>query len=303
MKTRRAALIGLFFALGAALAAVTGGGQAPMWLGPVLMELGQALRNLSLSGGAGNALAWTLLIALGLLPLMGLLPLKRARAASDWLWFAAAAYAVFMLYMLVNPHMLRNIVYPDWAQPEPALLAATLLGPLAALILAALFLRLARGDAQGPLLFARLRLLLTVEQALAAFAGGWRIPALFSLAGADLAYGVVDAAGTLIELLLLILVCEAGKALLKSLGRGWLNDENAPLADRLALWAQRMLLGGIAVMLTRCFLTLALGAQLTNVNMTVNFSFGDLIIALSALLLARFVREGVRVRRENDQFI
>ena len=85
--------------------------------------------------------------------------------------------------------------------------------------------------------------------------------------------------------------------------RSWLNDENAPLADRLALWARRMLAGDIAVMLVRCFGTLALGAHLTNMNMTVDFSIADLVISLSALLLSRFVRAGICVRAENDLYI
>ena len=57
------------------------------------------------------------------------------------------------------------------------------------------------------------------------------------------------------------------------------------------------------VMLARCFLALALSARMSAVNMTVNLDLGDLVISLSALLLARFVREGIRVRAENDRFI
>ena len=145
--------------------------------------------------------------------------------------------------------------------------------------------------------------LLTLEQLVAAFAAGLRVPPLFSMTDFDLAYGVVDALGKLAEIGLFVMVCEAGKALLLGLSRGWLNDENAALADRLALWARRMLVGDIVVMLVRCFLTLLLGARLTDMNMTVNLSIVDLVISLSALLLSRFVREGIRVRAENDRFI
>ena len=303
MKRTPMILIAVFFALGAAAGCFTGGAQALMALGAALNALGQGLRSLSLSGGAGNALAWALLAVLGLLPLLGLWPAKRAHRKEDILWIIAAAYALFMLYALVNPGLLLDVVYPAWAAPEPELLAVTLFAPLAALLLAALFLRLARADEKGGLLFRRFRLLLALEQLVAAFAAGLRIPPLFSMAGFDLAYGVVDALGVLVEVGLLVAVCEAGKALLLGLSRGWLNDENAALADRLALGARRMLAGDIAVMLVRCFVTLALGARLTNMNMTVDFSIADLVISLSALLLSRFVRAGIRVRAENDQFI
>ena len=303
MKKTHAILIAASFALGAALAAFTGGARALVCLGGALNALGQALRRLSLAGGAGDALAWALLILLGLTPLLGLLPAKRVRTGADWLWAAAAAYALFMLYMLVNPHLLRNVVYPEWAAPEPELLAVTLFAPLAALILAALVLRLARPDEKGSMLFRRLSLLLAVEQALAAFFAGLRVPALFAAEGADLAYGVADALGAFVELGLLVMVCESAMALLSGLERGWLRDENAHLADTMALWARRMLAGGIIVTLTRCFLALLLGARLTNMDMSVNISFGDLIISLCALLLSRFIREGIRVRAENDQFI
>ncbi len=303
IKKTHAILIAASFALGAVLALLTGGAQALACLGGLLNKIGWALRSLSLSGGAGDALAWALLILLGLTPLLGLLPVKRARTGADWLWPAAAAYALFMLYMLVNPHLLRNVVYPDWTAPEPELLAVTLFAPLAALILAALVLRLSRADERSALLFGRLRLLLTLTQLGAAFAAGTRLPGLFHLTGADLACGIIDALGAFAELGLFVMVCGAATALLSGLERGWLRDENARLADEMALWARRMLAGGLIVMLTRCFLTLALGAHLTNMNITVNLSLGDLIISLCALLLARFVREGVRVRAENDQFI
>ena len=303
MKKVHLVLSVVFFALGAAAACFTGSAQAIMILGASLNALGQGLRSLSLSGSAGNALAWALLAVLGLLPLFGLLPAKRARGKEDVLWGIAAAYALFMLYALVNPGLLRGVVYPAWAALEPELLAVTLFIPLAALLLAALFLRLANANEKGSLLFKRFRLLLTLEQLVAAFAAGLRIPPLFSMTGFDLAYGIVDALGVLVEVSLLVAVCETGKALLAGLSRGWLNDENAPLADRLALWARRMLAGDIAVMLIRCFGTLALGAHLTNMNMTVDFSIADLVISLSALLLSRFVRAGICVRAENDLYI
>ena len=95
MKKTHAILSGLFFALGAALAVLMGGAHLLTGFGKGLNALGQGLRRLSFSGGAGNALAWALLVLLGLTPLLGLLPARRARGKEDILWFAAAAYALF----------------------------------------------------------------------------------------------------------------------------------------------------------------------------------------------------------------
>ena len=305
MNWKRCILPTACFALGAGLAWAGRGSEALEAAGAGLAALGRGLRRLSLSGGGGNALAWALLLALGLLPLLGLLPAKRRKSGADWLWPAAAVYALAMLYALVNPHLLRGWLYPAWAWDEgvESLCALILFGPLAALIIAALTLRLARADASGGVLLRRLGAFLAAAQCLAAFASGARLPGIWRLTGGDLVLGIIDAAAGLAEFGALMAALGAGHDLTAGLAQGWLRDENGPLADCLAVWARRMLAVDVAAMLVRRFAVLLLGARLTNLNMSVAVSLDGILIALSALALARFVREGVRVRRENDEFI
>lgn len=66
-----------------------------------LPALGRGLRALSLSGGAGNAGAWCVVLLLTALPALGLL--WRGRSRWDWLLLLAAGEIFAGLYLLVNP--------------------------------------------------------------------------------------------------------------------------------------------------------------------------------------------------------
>ena len=95
------------FALpGLALAAVT----AVLAVLPLekLLELGPWLRELSLSGGRGNAAAWAVVLGLTALPALGLL--WRGRCWWDLLLLLAAGEIFTGLYFLVNPTLLHALV-------------------------------------------------------------------------------------------------------------------------------------------------------------------------------------------------
>ena len=67
-------------------------------------HMGQWLRALSLSGAAGNAAAWVIVLLLAALPALGLL--WRGRCGWDWLLLLAALQILAGLYFLVNPTLL-----------------------------------------------------------------------------------------------------------------------------------------------------------------------------------------------------
>ena len=111
MKKKDGALLGAAAALGL-LAGVLSGGETLKGLGEALMALGTGLRGLSLTGGWRGALSWVIYVVLGLVPLAGLMPVRRRHTAADALWFVSSAYAFFMLYALVNPFILKDVIAP-----------------------------------------------------------------------------------------------------------------------------------------------------------------------------------------------
>lgn len=70
----------------------------------LFLHMGQWLRALSLSGGAGNAGAWAIVLLLAALPMLGFL--RRRRCKWDWLLPLASAQILAGLYFLVNPTLL-----------------------------------------------------------------------------------------------------------------------------------------------------------------------------------------------------
>ncbi len=70
--------------------------------------MGQWLRALSLSGGAGNAGAWAIVLLLAALPMLGLL--RRRRCRWDWLLPLASLEILAGLYFLVNPTLLGTVM-------------------------------------------------------------------------------------------------------------------------------------------------------------------------------------------------
>lgn len=298
MKKPRIFLLVLLFLLGAALAFVGGSTLGLDSVGTALGKLGQGLRSLSLSGGAGNALAWALLL------LLGLLPLGRKHGAADLLWLCASLYALCMLYWLVNPHLLRGWLYPGWADtPQNGVTEGILLSPLASLLFGAVLLRLSSKDAPSAQMFRRFDLLLFLAECAAVFGAGAHFPPLRFLWGAHLLFGVVDALCLLAQTLCLILTLRDGRGLLSGLAQGWLRDENAAHAQSLAVSARRMLAVDVATSLVRCFVTLALGVKLSNIDMRMSLSLSGAILALAMLVLVRVVQAGIQARSENDQFI
>lgn len=317
MRKRDGALLGAAAALGL-LAGILSGGETLGGLGEALMALGTGLRSLSLSGGWRGALSWAIYAVLGLAPLCGLMPIHRRHTAADALWIASSAYALFMLYALVNPFILKDVIAPAWAWTWAggnALLALSLASPLAMLLLAAFCLRVTGEDDREAVLLRRVRRLLTLIEMLdvflvaAALPGGllaaiqpenalWQ-ETKYALSG----YGLIAALCALARLAFALGLCESGKRLTEALGRGWLHDDNEAAARRVAVWARGLLAAGLITGAIENAAQIFMGARLNELRFSITVPAAELIAALAAVLLARFVQAGVRVRRENDSFI
>lgn len=101
------------FLIGCIIAAASGNNAANSITEP-LAAFGQWLRNLSLSGTAGNIEAWAITIGISCLPALGLLWKKHSRI--DWLLAIGGAETFAMLYYLVNPTRVSDMLY--WANSE-----------------------------------------------------------------------------------------------------------------------------------------------------------------------------------------
>ena len=309
MKKRVGILLGVAVALGL-LAGVLSGGETLKGLGEALMALGTGLRGLSLAGGWRGALSWAIYALLGLAPLAGLMPVRRRHTAADALWFVSSAYAFFMLYALVNPFILKDVIAPAWAwEGGNALLALSLASPLVMLLLAGFCLRVT-GETERETVR-----LLTLIEAVDVFLIAAALPGeLIAVVQSENAvwqetrytlngYGLIAALCALARLVFALGLCESGKRLNETLGRGWLHDDNEAAARRVAVWARGLL---AAVLLTGAVENAAqifMGARLNELRFSITVPAAELTMALAAVLLARFVQAGVRVRRENDSFI
>ena len=122
------------------------GGSVEAVLSFPLAPIGNWLRRLSLSGGAGNALAIVLYVLICLLPAgMCLFRwLKGKRCAEDLLLPAASAALFYSLYLLINPAM-AEARYSLMAKPALNGLVWVLIVAWLVLVL----LRMAFADRQG----------------------------------------------------------------------------------------------------------------------------------------------------------
>ena len=315
MKKKDGALLGVAAALGL-LTGVLSGGETLKGLGEALMALGTGLRGLSLAGGWRGALSWAIYALLGLAPLAGLMPVRRRHTAADALWFVSSAYAFFMLYALVNPFILKDVIAPAWAwEGGNALLALSLASPLVMLLLAGFCLRVTGETEREAVLLRRVKRLLTLIEAVDVFLVAAALPSeLIAVVQSENAvwqetrytlngYGLIAALCALARLVFALGLCESGKRLNETLGRGWLHDDNEAAARRVAVWARGLL---AAVLLTGAVENAAqifMGARLNELRFSITVPAAELTMALAAVLLARFVQAGVRVRRENDSFI
>ena len=90
----------------------TAEGHALTLLQEPFFWLGQELRRLSLSSGAGNGAAWALCLLAALLPSLPALALrwKRRSRAEDWLLPIASLHLFLTLYLAVNPFLVSSPV-------------------------------------------------------------------------------------------------------------------------------------------------------------------------------------------------
>lgn len=269
--------------------------SGPMSVFPLL---GQALRSLSLSGGVGNAIAWCIYALLCALPLAGLWPPRRRWA--DALFALAAAYSLWLWRMLANPTRL----IPFYVQGTEEVYGMMAGGVLIALIIGGALLRLMEERETR-------RMVRTAEKTVCAFAmlAGYgagmncAIALLAAQSAIDRGYAAFLCLCSLAQTGALVRMLGAAADLLFSVQRGWFDETNASLADELARRSRVLLIVTVFSALLANAAALLMAFRVSDSNVQLDIPLSELIAAVCCMLLSRFIREGVRIKTENDEFV
>lgn len=261
---------------------------------------GRALRTLSLGSAAGNAAAWVIYTALCVLPLLGLLPLRRKRGWADGLFILAAAYSAWLWLMLANPTRLIPGYHPGCETIYGMMSGFVLLS----LCLGGLILRLAE-DVNSDSLLRRTRWVLLAIAALAAFAQGVACASRIASAqgGTETGYALWLCLCSAMQAAAAIWALLSAADLLSCMCKGWFTEESAKLADALSKRARLLLIATVACTLLANLAALLLSGRVTNSNVQLDPPIMELIEAMGCMLLARFISDGARIKAENDEFV
>ena len=276
----------------------------------VLPKLGERLRTLSLSGGRGNAIAWTVVLLLTLLPALGLL--WRPRCRWDWLLPLAAAEIFAGLYLLVNPSLV-SAEYP--ARP---MISFALGGTLSATVLAWAILRWLSRMENSPSLGQTLERLLKWSAVLIGWLSAWSqgaaaLAKIHTAAEGNTASGAVLwptnaviillAAADYIPTLLGCAMLLWGGKLARVLETDPFGEDTVALAEQLSRRCGQAAAVTLLVCVAGNLLQMVMLPVLRNMNFSVSFPVVTVLLAVSLDLLCRYLRQAKAVSDDNESII
>ena len=299
-----------------ALAGPSGTNALPALLAFPFAQLGQGLRQLSLSGAAGNAAAVTLYAVLALLPL-GLLAARYLRKKrlywEDSLLAVLSALLFFVLYRMVNPGSI-GIMFgtPELVDAGKAMLGGTVWSAVAAYLV----LRALRAFGSGAEKLLRwLDELMAVLCMVLVWAAVWGMITGCQSGAAALEAGNTDVPGLSYWFVGLRALVDILPYLLElwvlfgtfGLSAAFAQDPYGPtvsgLAERLAgrcrISVTAVLLAQVALNL----LQLVFSAGIRAADYQVHVPLFDLGVVLAVLLLARYLAQSRAIKEENDGFV
>ena len=296
--------------LGAVLALAFPGEMTYEAIAAPVNALGQALRELSLSGTGGNAAAWVITLVVSLLPLIPFLLLRRKRkAAEDWVLLLLIPQIFALLYYAVNPTLIDSMAAPFLPVGQLGVILAT---AVTWLVLA--FLR-ALAEAPGERLAAAVGVLLTGCAFMLAFGAGANQAAAWRAAADSVRSGNTgDVSFTLVMLAVLDVLRAApyllgaaallwGGRLVEAVGREPFSQDAAQLCDRTALACRMAAEAAVILALTVNLLQLMAFSLLVKVDFQVELNLLPLALAGAMFLLSRWMRQGLALREDNDSII
>jgi len=336
-KTRSLLLcLACFSALGAFLSVRFGGEGTILYLLSLpFVGLGKGLRYLSLSGSAGNLAALLLYAVCCLFPILpGFLRLRRKEAwqGAEWAGLLTAAYCLFALYYFVNPQLMDSF-FPMGLGKTAGTYALSLCF-YSFFLLQMLLVFLRRGSG---MLYKSLRSLLyllfcvyvlqlfyvcfysflqpvletlktdngiRVEGDLSGFGKLALMEALgYSGSGGGIFLYFLRFLLQGLPILLLLRLFNTGFQLLQGLELISYSNENALLAEKLAVQAKQQLIVSVLCSAIWNFLQLFNAEILQNIDLQLNIPLIGMLLALLCFTVSRHYAESCRIYQENQEFV
>ena len=292
------------------------GSMAASLLSFPLGPIGGGLRALSLSGAAGNALAVALYVLLSLLPLLGLLFVRRKRELKweDSLLALLSAELFGALWLNVNPHLIHALPGLETAGKAAVggICWCTALGYGVLRVVR----RLQAADGKG--IYRALKVLLAVLAVVLTAAACYACPAQLCASLADLAQAnqgnehlllptqvvlglecLVDMAAWLLDTAVVL----GGWKLLDTLGEAGWSEIAVEVSEALSRRCANVLRVTVVLGLACSALKLLLIRQLSVVSVTISVPLMPIALVLAVLVLTRLLRANKSLREENDLFV
>ncbi len=287
-------------------------------------QAGSLLRSLSLSGHTGNALALSVYLILGILPLSYLILLiKRKKAgAEDILLPLLSVLLYFVLYLMINPGLIRDWLYHD-AVDATAMIPfgkAALGDTVYSVLISYLVLKAMRNiEGRSPDRFLDMaRILLAVAAVVLVFSiffAGVRgfAAAIHDVKSANDSDGavltptyiflfigfLVNQLPTVIATLLFI----QATGLAEAIKADRYGEAALLAAERLSRTGRNGVIATVAATMGFNLLQLLFSRWLHAAHYSTRLPLGAIILTLVMVLLGRYISDSSRLHRENQMFI
>lgn len=286
--------------------ALGGGAKSGMVVFMPFIAIADGMRALSLASGTGDACAWALYALLSLAPLSALLPRGRKRGWADALACVTAAYGFLYWYAMANPSSFMPSAFGE-AEGMAEILRYMFTVMLLALYFGMAAFRLTEEDGGSMRMLSRLRVALYCVSLLICVVNAAAVVLIMRAAviagGADVAYALAQCACSLAVAAAMVLTLEGARALLSGMREGWFAEGNAAKAVQLSKRARLLLTVTIISELMQNGLALMMLGRVADAKITYDMPVLEFVLACALILLARFVRDGVKLKRENETFI
>ena len=304
------------------LLATTGSFDSVMVMAFPFAQIGLALRWLSLSGGAGNAVAVIFYILLSLSPFIVWLFLHKKRKVikMDALLILLSGASFLLLYLLVNPSLIPYLGTLS-VLSLPTEFAVGMAGSMLNLIiLTYLLLRLLRAlfQSNGKQLIRYMKVILVAGINIfiffffgLAFSNLWNSFAVFrSSEHWDIQpftinhfFAIIEFGMRVMPILLTIWVTVVVIEMLTSFEKGYYTEKSVELTTCLVKRCKTAIAVVISLQLAFNLSQFLFLPWLDHVNFVVTIPLYSIAFLLLILLMARFIEEGRKLKEEQDLFV
>lgn len=279
--------------------------------------IAQVLRMMSLSGGLGNAAAIAVYGLIGIIPwlVLAFSLRKREFLLEDVLLPVLSLLLFGGLYLMINPGLMNQLL-PAFG--DTLVWQGTICVMIWCVVIAYGVFRLIRRTQD-----ASMEALLSVLEYGLLIVAGVVVFQIFAVQTAALLVSIQNAAASnyatysMDQIILQVLIFAvrilpsvlelgvifSGLHLLDCMKTDYYSPDTLAATDTLSKCCVRMLTVTVICNLSYNFMQLFFSAILLNVDLSVNLPLDMILFALSALLLARFIRRNHALKAENDSFI